>query len=84
MDGNNLNDECYVELLLGALTKKEKAELVKAQVDRMTEGVNEEDESVLVNYEPEGAFYPAVIKRVARTTPSTSSTQRPMTTWKNA
>ena len=27
MNGNNLSDECYVELLLGALTKKEKAEL---------------------------------------------------------
>ena len=55
MGGNNLSDECYVEMLLGALLRPEKTELIKAQVERMKEGVHEEGESVLVQYEAEGA-----------------------------
>ena len=38
-DNNNLSDECYVEMLLGALIRPEKTELIKAQVERMKEGV---------------------------------------------
>ena len=48
MGDNNLNDKCYVEILLSALLRTEKAELIKVQVERMKEGVHEEGENVLV------------------------------------
>ena len=57
--GTNLNDECYVQMLLDGLTTKEKAELIKEQVTRMQASVHAVGEKVLVRWE--NSYHLAVV-----------------------
>ena len=45
--GCNLSDACYVELLFGELTRREKSELLKAQITRTQQGTHEVGDPVL-------------------------------------
>ena len=61
LGGNNLSDECYIELLLRGLLNKEKGELIKAEVLRQTKDPFYEGARVIVDCE--GEAYRAVITR---------------------
>ena len=61
LEGNNLSDHCYVELLLRGLLNKEKGELIKAEV--LTQAKNPYYVGAKVRVEYDGDLYRATITR---------------------
>ena len=59
LEGNNLSDQCYVELLMRGLLNKEKGELIKAEVLTQAKNPYYVGAKVLVEYD--GDLYRATI-----------------------
>ena len=61
---SNLSDACYAELLMEGLTAREKAEMIKAQIDRTISGTYCVGDQVMANWSSKGKYYPATVTAV--------------------